>query len=204
MVSLRDLKLADRSLGLVICIPLFFALNPFINLWYGDKYVVPSLITLFFVLVLFTSIISFILDAFIKSSGHFKNIRNCSIYQGIANLGVSLLLVHKLGILGVLIGTIFAFVTGNFISFPRIISKEVIKRKVYIYYQKCFIYLIPAFFSVIACLLINRYLPYDRLINWFISSVIIFLINFVIISAYYYLTKNMAFVFRLKNILKRS
>ena len=40
-------------LGLVICIPLFFALNPFINLWYGDKYVVHSLITLFFVLVLF-------------------------------------------------------------------------------------------------------------------------------------------------------
>ena len=191
-------------LGLIVCIPLYYALSPFICLWYGYKYIASSITAAFFILVLFINIISIILDAFAKSSGHFKTIRNLSIYQGISNLIVSLILVHKLGILGVLMGTVFAFLTSTSVNYPVIISHDVLKRKALIYYKKCIIYLVPGLISIVACFFITKYLPYDRLIHWFISSIAIFMINLVIISTYYYLTKNMQFMSRLKTILKRS
>lgn len=191
-------------IGLVICIPLYFVLNPFIELWYGAKYVTANITTFLFVLVLFTSIIGVILEAFIKSSGHFKSIKTWAIYQGIVNLGLSLLLVNKLGVTGVLIGTVVAFITGNFFSYPRIISKKVIKRDTKIYYKNCFKYSIVLIPSVLVCMFINHFLSYGNLLWWFINGVLLFVVNFLIVTGYFYMTKNLKFIGRLKKVIKKQ
>ena len=191
-------------IGLVICIPLYFVINPFINIWYGSKYVASSYVSLFFVLVLFTNIISIVLEAFIKSSGNFKSIRNYSLYQGVANLSISLLLVRKYGIAGVLFGTLFAFITGNFFSYPHILSKNVLKRKTSVYYSNCFVYLIIAIPSVLICWYVNSLLGYSNLLLWFINGVIIFVINFLLVTVYFKYTNNLLFFKRLKSIIKKK
>ncbi|UTE73412.1 polysaccharide biosynthesis C-terminal domain-containing protein [Rossellomorea marisflavi] len=48
--------------------------------------------------------------AIINGAGHFKETQNKAIIEAVINLGVSLLLVRSLGVYGVLIGTIVAFI----------------------------------------------------------------------------------------------
>lgn len=191
-------------ISLIICIPLFFALNPFIELWYGAKYVSSTIISLLFVIVLFITIIVISLDAFIRASGNFKSIKYWSLYQSITNFILSLILVQKYGILGVLSATVFSFITGNFISYPRIVSKKVLKRKTKIYYKKCLIYSIILIPSIIVCHYISLKLNFTTLLSWFLSCIVIFIINFVIVTIYFYLTKNMKFITKVKYILKKE
>ena len=52
------------------------------------------------------------------------------------NLVLSLILIKPFGISGILFATIFSFLTGNFIFYPRIIYKEILKDKVLNYYKE--------------------------------------------------------------------
>ena len=191
-------------IALIICIPLYFALNPFIELWYGVKYVSTNIISLLFVAVLFITIIVIVLDSFIRASGNFKSIKYWSLYQSITNLILSLILVQKYGILGVLSATVFSFVTGNFISYPRIVSKKVLNRKTSTYYKNCLIYSIILIPSVIICSYISSKLHFTTLISWFLNCALIFTINFIIVTLYFYITKNMKFIEKLKYVLKKN
>lgn len=191
-------------LAIVICVPLYFVLNPFIDLWYGARYMASSLVSLLFVLVLFITIISIVLDVYIRSSGNFKAIKYWSLYQCIVNLVFSFILVQKIGILGVLIGTVFSFFTGNFINYPRIVSKKVLKRKTRVYYQKCFIYLLALIPSIGVCYLVNSCFTYTSLLTWVLAGVLIFCLNLIIVTIYFYLTHNMTFMNRFKYMLRRK
>jgi len=188
----------------IICVPLYFAINPFIGLWYGEKYVSSNIIALLFVAILFITIIVIVLDSFIRASGNFKSIKYWSIYQSLTNLILSIILVQKYGILGVLSATVFSFITGNFISYPRTVSKKVLNRKTSIYYKKCLIYSIILIPSIFICYYVNTHLTYTSLISWFLNSLLIFIINFIIITIYFYITKNMKFLTKIKQVLNKK
>lgn len=189
-------------IAFIVCIPLYFALNPFINLWYGEKYVSSNLIALLFVLILFITIISIVLDSYIRASGNFKSIKYWSIYQSVINLILSFLLVNKYGMLGVLSATVISFITGNFISYPYVVSKKILERKQYIYYKNCLIYLLILILVIPLCYYVGTLLSYKNLIHWLLSSLIIFVINFVLVTGYFYLTKNLMFLKRFKYLLR--
>ena len=97
-------------MGSLLFVPLYYCLSPFVSIWYGSDYVVSDLICLFFVIILYINILKISLDTYIKAAGEFKSIRNCAIYQSIVNLTLSLILVNKYKIGGILFATIFAFI----------------------------------------------------------------------------------------------
>jgi len=191
-------------LGIIICVPLFFLLNPFINLWYGAKYVSSTIVSLLFVVILFFTIIAIVLDVFIRSSGNFKSIKYWSLYQCTVNFIISFVLVKKIGILGVLIGTVFSFFTGNFLNYPRIVSNKILKRKTIIYYKKCFIYLLSLIPSILLSCFVSSLFSYTSLLNWIFAGFLIFIINFIVVTSYFYLTHNMTFMNRFKYMLKKK
>lgn len=190
-------------IGSVLFVPLFYMLNPFIGLWYGNDYVASKIITLFFTLILYINIIKISLDTYIKASGEFKSVRNCAIYQSVVNLLLSLILIHFYGIAGVLFATVFAFVTGNFVHYPKIISKKIINDAPLNYYKKCFKYLCGLVINLFICYFIVNLFNNSSIIMWFINGIIIFAINFALTTLYYYVTKEIIFLDRFKFLIEK-
>lgn len=189
-------------IGSLLFVPLFYMISPFICNWYGNQYALGKIVSLLFSMILYINIIKISLDTYIKASGEFKSARNCAIYQSITNLVLSLLLIQKFQIAGVLFATVFTFITGNFIHYPRIISKKIINDKTINYYKKCIKYLIGLMFNVGVCYFISNLFDNSSLLMWFINSSILFVINFLLTTLYYYFTKEMLFIERLKFLLK--
>ena len=153
-------------------------LSPFVKIWYGSKYVVSDVVCLFFVIILYINILKIVLDTYIKASGDFKSVRNSSIYQSIINIFLSLFLVNKFGIGGILFATIFAFITGNFIHYPRIIYKKIIDDKVFNYYKKVLKYLFGLIFMFNMKYLIIEILLFPKIKCFFIlGNALMFLID---------------------------
>ena len=189
-------------MGSLLFVPLYYCLSPFVSIWYGSDYVVSDLICLFFVIILYINILKISLDTYIKAAGEFKSIRNCAIYQSIVNLTLSLILVNKYKIGGILFATIFAFITGNFIHYPRIISKKIIDDKVGNYYKKVVKYLLGLSINVFICYYVNQMLFISsNIITWIIKGIIIFGINFALTTIFYIITKEFLFFDRLKKLI---
>ena len=185
-------------LGSIISVPLFFMITPFINLWYGKDYTSNNIICFLFVCLLYIQIVKIPLDTFIKASGEFKKIKNCSVYQSIVCVVLSLLLVKKMGMSGVLIATLFALITGTFIHFPQIIFKKIINDKVLNYYILWIKYLIGMLINVTIVYFIQNMIKANSFIMWFVKGVIVFLLSFIVTTIYYYLVKETAFFERIK------
>lgn len=201
--TFKELNAILFYVGSLLFVPLYYMITPFIKLWYGKEYTVSNYVSLLFVVILYINIIKISLESYIKAAGEFKSVKNCAIYQCITNLALSLLLVNKYGIGGVLIATVFSFATGNFIHYPRIISKKIINDKVINYYKKCFKYIIGLVFNIFICYYINRYLSNSSIFMWIINGMILFIINFILTSIYYYLTKELIFDKRIKFVLNK-
>ena len=190
-------------IGSLLFAPLLYLLTPFIGLWYGDEYTVGLFVSFLFVSVLFINIIKISLEAYIKAAGEFASVKNSSIYQCIVNTSLSLILVHKFGIAGVLCATVFAFITGNFIHFPRIIAKKITNDKVWNYYKKVIIYVLGLGINIVICYFIFNIFTINNLFMWLLVGIIIFIINGIVTTGYYIIIKQTLFFNRLKKIIKR-
>ena len=190
-------------IGSLLFVPLFYVLTPFISLWYGKEYTVNMYVCLLFVLVLFINIIKIPLETFVKAAGEFKSVKTSAIYQSIVNCLLSLILVTKYGIAGVLGATVFAFITGNFIHYPRVIAKKIINDSIWNYYKKCLKYIICIAISLTICYFISNVFTINNLFMWLLVGAIIFIINFIITTIYYIVTKENKFFSRVE-FLKRT
>jgi O-antigen/teichoic acid export membrane protein len=191
-------------IGSMIFAPLLYMLTPFIGLWYGGEYTVNLFVSLLFVSVLFINIVKISLETYIKAAGEFASVKYASIYQCIVNVALSLILVHKFGIAGVLGATVFAFVTGNFIHYPRIIAKKITDDKAIYYYLKCLKYLFGLALNVVICYFVFKVFTINNLLMWLLVGVIIFVLNAVLTVGYYVLTKENLFFARMKRLIKKQ
>ena len=182
--------------------PLFFMLNPFISLWYGDKYVSSRLICLLFVVNLYLQIIKIPLDAFINAAGKFKEIRKCSIYESVGCVFLSILLVKKYGISGILLSTMISMFFGDLIIYTKIVCKKIVYIKISDYIKKVIKYLIGLAINVITVFFIGMWINVNSLIMWLVKGIILFLISVLVNFTYFYITKELLFFDRLRKIIK--
>ncbi len=189
-------------IGSIISVPLLYMISPFIQIWYGQNYVCSNVVCLFFVIILYINIIKISLDTYLNASGEFKSIRNSAIYQSIINVTLSLVLVNKYGIQGILFATILSFIISNFIYYPKIIANKIIDDKVNNYYKKFFKYIIGLIINIVICYYFNKLLNNSNIFIWFVNGVMIFIINFVLTTVYYILSRELLFLNRLKLMIQ--
>ena len=187
----------------IIAIPLIYALNPFIRIFYEGNVHTSKIISLFFVLILFYQIIKIPLRTYTFAAGEFAKVKKYVIIECIINLTLSLILVHYIGIIGVLIGTLVSLVTSDYIPKSRIIIKEILNEKQSEYHIKNLKFII----LVLILGTITFFIPsnYNNLIIWFVASSTTFILNLVIVTIYYKLIKELNFIkrFNLKKMFKR-
>ena len=182
-------------------IPLLFAINYFIDIWYEGEIQTDISIAFLFTLIFIYNTIRIPLCVYTTSIGMFKETKICAILEGIINLVLSLIFVRFWGIIGVLIATIVSLIVSEYMIKPRIIYKNIFHKKVSSYYVQNSKFDVYIIISIIMVVVLIRKINISNLGLWFIISTIVFVINLVATSIYYSLIRENEFIKRTINLI---
>lgn len=188
----------------VLCVPLFMSISIFVRIYYGENIVASDTVALMFIILLFYRIIRNAYSTFINAAGLFKETIICVFLEASINLSLSLILVKRIEMVGLLLGTIIACLLSEYVIKPNILNKKVFKQKKFKYYLESIL-----FTGIFAILLVifkfsfsNFYI--SNLLQWFIYSLVIFIINLVLVTFVYKIMNKCVFFDRVFNLLKEK
>lgn len=191
-------------IAIVICTPLTLAIDDFIDIFYEGEIATNFLIAISFVAILFTFIIKMDTNMFITAGGLYKETRHCALTDTITNLILSLVLIHIIGIPGVLIATAFSVFVAEYILKTKVVHKKIFKTSPNNYFLKN----IKFFILFIVDLIIGYYIINLFIINnifiWFIIFAIYTILNSLIILGIFTIMKENKFINRIKILLKKG
>lgn len=153
-------------------------LKPFVTVWIGEKYVLATPIIIAMCINFYLNGIKAPLDTVKEAAGIYKQDQFIPLCQAITNLILSIILVQKLGLIGVVLGTIISYLLFPFWNRPYTVYK-------YVFNKGCKGYFIDALKKIL--IIIGSYLIIAGIISFInIESVILTIaVRFVICSIIY-------------------
>ena len=183
-----------------ICLLILF--NQFIKLWVGESY-------LFNNAIVFCIVSEFYIDGMRQTCLTFKDAKGIfvqdqfkPICEAIINLVVSVLLTYKIGVIGIMIGTIVSMMFSKIVE-SYILFKYGFKVSARKYYEKLLYYDIITLITYIIVLLIVNNIPstnYDT-INFVLRAILTIVLTLIIIILFTY--KSDEFKYFSTKILKK-
>lgn len=173
-----------------VSIMFYLFLNPLINLWIGEEYLVSKTTLMLFVILGFQIISKRGIDIMINSKGYFKETKMPIFFEAIINFVLSLILVKPLGINGVLLGSVVASLITTSIFHPKFIYEKVYKTKPYKFYIR---WILTLAIFVLISLGFSYIIPEIKTIGSFILYVLLFAIIIlgIIFGIFYGMFKSM-------------
>ncbi|MDZ4992183.1 oligosaccharide flippase family protein [Clostridium perfringens] len=121
---------------------LYNLLEPFINWWIGEGYLLNEFVFLVILLNFYINGMRSVIGTYKSKAGLFVQDKYMPVLEGIVNLVMSLILIKYLGLVGVFLGTTISTLIVPFWNQPRIVYKELFKKSVKKYFTTHIIYLI--------------------------------------------------------------
>lgn len=179
-------------IGLIFTYITFKLINNFIELWLGREFLLSELTVFLLMVNLFISSIRIITEIFKINCGFFNDI-HLPIAEGGINLVFSLFLVKKIGINGVIIGTIVSNIVIVYIFKPILVFNRCFAKKAKDYLKIVFKYLLLATISIVVSENIFNYLNLIQTkANWqeyLLLVIIVFLIVAIVTFFVFLLNK---------------
>lgn len=163
-------------------------LNPFIILWIGDQYILPTEVVDLMILNFVIISLRQTPITFISSYGLFKKIGLKSIIEAIVNVVVSVALVVRfnMGIRGVLIGTLVSNIIVNLFYEPFVVTKYGLNVKKYLDFIKSYIFsILTILFSCLTVQIVMKFMNLGGVLGLFVilcESIFISLIFFILFN----------------------
>ena len=130
----RELNFITFVLYGVSALVLLFVFNPFIELVFGTKFVLPFIIVLVIMINYYLVGINQVPIVVQSAAGVYKYDRYVPLVEAFVNLFISIVLAKYIGILGVLIGTLVSYLLPLFIK-PFVVFKYVFEKEVCLYFK---------------------------------------------------------------------
>jgi Na+-driven multidrug efflux pump len=187
----------------ILCIPLYFSFNQFIELWVGSRMLLPETTMVFFVTILYYSICMIPVTTLIAVNGLFKETKIAIYIEILINVGLSIILVNILGIKGVLIATVISGLVSRFIYYPYTLYRKVFNSKSIEFYKRI---LKNIFITSIICIVIYKLdlkMNSEDLIGWFVYGIKLFSITLCIAVPMFYIFFKKEFKLIYNKVLKR-
>lgn len=182
-----ELNILFLFIASFVFIMLYGFLNSLITFWVGGEYLVNNFVLFLFCFSAFQVIAEKPLAIFINGVGLFKETKVSTIMEAVLNLIISLLLIGKIGIAGVLLGTIISKLLTTSIQNAIYIYKNKFNKPGYkyfiLYYSVIFISL--GFISLYNIINLNITNVFSWIILVLIFSVVIFICLFLIFYLFY-------------------
>ena len=128
----------------------FLLLTPFITWYYGDRFALPAAVVGAILIDFYFKGERVVLSNYKTAAGVFEQDKFLPLIQGAVNLVLSIVLVQRVGLLGVYIGTILSGLIANVIR-PVIIYRACFDRKADTYFYDAFRYIGVSVLALAAC-----------------------------------------------------
>lgn len=175
-----------------LCSVCVIMLIPFIRIYtkdVTDAYYISYAFGILMSMVCYINCIRNLYHMVIKAAGHFKQTQKCAIIEAIINLSISTLLVIKMGLMGVAIGTIIAGIY-RVIYFITYLKKEILYRAPKEFFKFILSDSIPMILSGVVAIYYSDIFVLSNYIQWFIWAIAVFIIfsllSFVISMAVFF------------------
>lgn len=179
-------------------------LNPFITVWIGGKYVFKNMTVLLICLTFLIPGMNNIINIYKDGCGLFWETRFRTLLTAIVNITISIILVKKIGINGVLIGTILAYCLTIYIVDPLVVYKNIFLMPVIKYYTKLLVYFLCIFFANGFIGMLFSKITLNNMIGIIIKLAIIVVVYVAFISVVFYKTDEYQYFMNLfKKILTK-
>ncbi|MDY5917705.1 MAG: oligosaccharide flippase family protein [Treponema sp.] len=181
----------------VSCTCFYVCIDDLIILWIGGKYLLDSNIAFVLTISLFIQGMRHVTVTFINSSGLNYDTRYKAIFEAVINLATSLILVHFLGITGVILGTIISFVTVSVWFEPYILYKKWFKKGLVKYYMKYSFYTILTIVSMIIIRNVFNLLPSGNVLYFIFKAAFSFIAANLIVLLFFFRSNDLKYYYTL-------
>lgn len=189
----------------ICAVGVYVLVNSFINIWLGNDYVLSSTFAFILAVNLYVEGLRKFLSTYRTTYGLFRQAKFIPALGMIANIIISIILVKKIGIFGVLLGTLIS----NLISFiwydPLAICKYSFNRSPISYYVSNICYFMFFIVMGIVCQFLYSLLPFDGIIGFILGGIICVCLPLIIIILVFYNTEYGKYIRELiKGFLRRK
>lgn len=124
----NNLYLINYVLAVNLTTGLYFALNNFVKLWLGEGKLINSLTFVLIIVNFYITAMRPSIERFKEAAGILYKDRYVAVVESLINLVASLILVHYMGLSGVVAGTVISNIVAVVIIKPYYTFKYVLKR----------------------------------------------------------------------------
>lgn len=182
-----------------ISISLLALLNPFIQLWIGEEFILDTSIVIMIIINFYLSGMRKGVLTFRDALGLYWYDRHKPIFESIINLVASLLLVKELGMIGVFIGTFISTLTTCFWVEPYVLYKYGFNSSVFSYFRRYILYTIITIITCVVTIFVTKFISDVTIINFIFKTFVCVLIPNVIFFMVFHRTKEFKFILNMTN-----
>lgn len=143
----------------IISISLYICMNPFIQLWIGEEYLLPKDISLIIAINVYIAGMLYSPFNYRQTMGLFIQGKIRPVISAVLNIVLSIILVIHYGIAGVLWGTAITRILTNVWYDPYIVFKKGLKLSPFFYFKDYIIKAIILCFIFVSCIYIAELIP---------------------------------------------
>lgn len=170
----------------IFSIGVYVLANDFITIWLDNEYLLEESFVLIISINLYVEGLRKFLSTYRSTYGLFRNAKFIPLFGVIVNIIVSIILVKRIGIIGVLLGTLIS----NLLSFmwydPYIIHRKVFKKNVWKYYLKNIWYFLFFIILGLICDFICDFIVIDTIMKFIICGLICAFLPILVIFIVYF------------------
>lgn len=130
--TLKEYNLYFSFLATLLAIGFYYNINSFISFWIGEKYLLSNQIKVCFTISIYYFTIRQPIEIYKGVSGYYSDIVS-PISEIFLNIIISIILIKKIGLLGVVIGTLLASFIANFVIKTYLTLKN-LELSIFLYY----------------------------------------------------------------------
>lgn len=157
----------------------FVLLSPLINLWLGKSWLLPSAAVYLILTEYYLKGFRIVVANYRTAAGVFEQDRYLPIVQGLVNLVLSIVLVQKIGITGIYVGTVVSGILANIVR-PVVINRVCFDKGAAEYFIDSAKYVVSFVGTVLLLLCISSYVLENLTI---LSFAVMFVIICVVFNA---------------------
>ena len=147
-------------------------INPFIySIWHDNSLLLPKKVIVLITISLNITLSNVINGSFINSNGLFVKDKIRPIIEATLNLIISIILAKKIGISGVILGTIISSLLTTWWRIPYLVYKFIFESSCIEYFKKYFTWVV---------ITLVGYIALENICNLFSDSILYFIIKMII------------------------
>ena len=183
---------------LATCITLItvISITDFVRLWIGDEHLLDKTTLYLLSFNLFVLISKVALDVIKNASGEFGDIA-LPILEGTINIIVSIILVNKVGLAGVVIGTVTSNIFIICLAKPAYLFKKVTRGTFFELILSIFKPAVLSFFAILFVMSFSHYWQRtESFYQWFLNAAILSVIVVPVVTLIFFTAKDFRYVIR--------